>query len=352
MTEKISNQDITVVVQGPVQVYKDRPQDEGITCRCLGSIRDFLPGARIILSTWPDQNLDGFDYDELVINDDPGPNIVHYYRNGKPNYQNYNRQIVSTINGLKRVETRYAMKLRSDNFLTGDEFKWLPAKFPQRVDDYKLFEQRVVMVNTFGRNYSKGLKVAFHPSDFFYFGLTRDLVDIWDIPLFQDVEFDPAKLGVVQHPCSPLYIPDATQELWLKSINKHLERKVVLRHTHDIADGKLEMSDRILANNTIIASPAEIGVSMPMKFAHLTGTDKWSFRYSFISFKEWQALYRRWCDRGYPDPMTLADAATLWMMRLIFVRSRGPETLLRQYRNVLGYWIRIKLNGLRSQSRS
>jgi hypothetical protein len=66
----IDNRDITVVVQGPVQALPDRDQDEGITQLCLRSVRELLPGARIILSTWDQQDLDGLDYDELVINTD------------------------------------------------------------------------------------------------------------------------------------------------------------------------------------------------------------------------------------------------------------------------------------------
>ncbi len=101
----INNADISVVVQGPVQARDDRPMDEGITYRSLQSIRQYLPGAHIILSTWPDQNLQGLDYDELVICEDPGPNIYRYLADGTPGKLNNNRQIVSSREGLKRVKT-------------------------------------------------------------------------------------------------------------------------------------------------------------------------------------------------------------------------------------------------------
>ena len=55
----MDNQDISIVVQGPVQALPDRDQDVGITQRCLNSVREQLPGAHLILSTWKDQDLDG-----------------------------------------------------------------------------------------------------------------------------------------------------------------------------------------------------------------------------------------------------------------------------------------------------
>src|SRR5690606_17726021 len=124
--------DISVVVQGPVQSFQDREQEPGITQKCLESVRHYLPGSTIILSTWPNQNLEGLDYDKLVISEDPGPNIRYFKRDGTPQKFNNNRQIVSSREGLRQVSTRYAVKLRSDNFLTGSQFVYLQHKFPLR----------------------------------------------------------------------------------------------------------------------------------------------------------------------------------------------------------------------------
>jgi len=177
----IDNAEITVVVQGPVQALPDRAQEEGITRRCLRSVREILPGSRIILSTWPGQDLSGLDYDELVISEDPGIVVIGYRADGSPQRQNWNRQIVSTRNGLRRVTTRYAMKLRSDNYLTGDEFRKLQTAYPARCTEYRILRERVVVNNTFTRLFAKGLPVAFHLCDFFYFGLASDVLDLWDV---------------------------------------------------------------------------------------------------------------------------------------------------------------------------
>ena len=124
----INNADITVVVQGPVVASPDRRMDEGITEKCLASIREHLPEAKILLSTWVGQPIEGLDYDELLLNEDPGSNVTEYGVDGKPDASNNNRQIVSSRNGLARVKTAYAMKLRSDNYLTGAQFKELQQR--------------------------------------------------------------------------------------------------------------------------------------------------------------------------------------------------------------------------------
>ena len=55
---------VTVVVQGYVN-----KKETGCTIK---SVRKYLPGAKIILSTWKNCDVSEIDYDELVLNDDPG----------------------------------------------------------------------------------------------------------------------------------------------------------------------------------------------------------------------------------------------------------------------------------------
>lgn len=59
----IDTKDISVVVQGAVGGY---------TPVCLASVRKHLPESEIVLSTWKGSNVEGLDYDVLVLSDDPG----------------------------------------------------------------------------------------------------------------------------------------------------------------------------------------------------------------------------------------------------------------------------------------
>jgi hypothetical protein len=332
----VKNEDITVVVQGPVQSLPERPQDEGITRRCLSSVREHLPGSRIILSTWPDQDLDGLVYDELVINDDPGPNIIGYARDGAPRKENTNRQIVCTVGGLKRVGTRYAMKLRADNYLTGSGFKDLQTRYPARAGDWRLLKERVVVTNTLARKFYRGRRVAFFLSDFFAFGLTEDVLDIWDLPLLDDYPFDPALTGALQHRGAPARTVDVDQELAERFINKHVDPPLILANVFDTSGSKVRDSDLFFANNFVVAEPGQIGLGLPLKFTQGRQA-KFSSQATCLTAPEWERLYRRHCDPDFGPVPALVYRFRVWLARLLFVPAKRLENALRSARDAREY---------------
>ncbi|WP_144823842.1 WavE lipopolysaccharide synthesis family protein [Marinobacter piscensis] len=319
--------DISVVVQGPVQSLKGREQEEGITQKCLSSIRTFLPGAHIILSTWPDQQLAGLDYDELVISEDPGPNIRNFYSDGQPQYYNNNRQIVSTLAGLRQVSTPYAIKLRSDNYLTGNGFVELQSQYPKRCKSHRIFRERVVVSNVFTRRYAKGFKVAFHLSDFFYYGLTEDLLAIWDLELLDDVSPEQAaKANALAHG----FIIDCTQMFWLRTLKK-FDGSIKLDGLFDNSRQKLELSDGYYANNLVIASPEELGLSLKGRFSGNARIARQKGKCAQWQHWEWQELYRRFCDPEMPHT-PLYKKLRLFGQRIIYVYPARLETAFKLWK--------------------
>lgn len=328
----MNNEDITVVVQGPVQSLPERPQDEGITRRCLSSVRQYLPGSRLILSTWPDQDLDGLDYDQLVINEDPGPNIVGYRRDGAPRKENTNRQIVCTAGGLEHVDTRYAMKLRADNYLVGNGFKALQQRYPARHEDWRLLDERVVVLNTLARKYYAGRRVAFFLADFFAFGLTADVRNIWDLPLLADLPFDPALQGALQHHGAPNPPLDVDQALAERFINKNIDPPLALAHVFDTSGDKVRDSDLFFANNFVVATPEQVGLGLPLKFTEGRQA-KFSSKATCLTFAEWERLYRRYCDAGFDPAPALGFLTRVWLMRGVFLPGKRLEYAVRHARN-------------------
>jgi hypothetical protein len=79
----------------------------------------------------------------LLLNDDPGA------INGR---NNVNRQIVSTRNGLQKATRTYAVKLRTDTQLTGTGFIDAFDKYPERREDFKVFEHKIVIPTLYTRN--------------------------------------------------------------------------------------------------------------------------------------------------------------------------------------------------------
>jgi len=316
---------ITVIVQGPVQTLKGREQEAGITQKCLASVRQHLPDAKIILSTWPNQHLSGLDFDELVISEDPGPNIRSFHRDGSPAYFNNNRQIVSTLAGLRLASTSYAIKLRSDNLLTGNQFVSIQNRYSHRCESQKIFRERVVVSNVFTRKYAKGFKVAFHLSDFFYYGLTNDLLAIWDLDLFNDVTPDQATHA---YRLAHGFAIDCTQMFWLETLKKFGD-DINLDGLLDNNPTKLKKSDIYYANNLVIASPEELGLSLGQKFSGPARIARQKGKCAQWQLYDWQKVYREYCDPLFEPDATLLQRLTLHIARLIYVYPTRIETLLK-----------------------
>lgn len=287
----IENRQISVVVQGPIAANHDRPQSEGVTRRSLEAIRCHLPGAHIILSTWKGSDTGGLDFDELVLSDDPGSSVIMYYKDGRPHRVNVNRQIVSTMAGLQRVKTDYAMKLRADNVLHGDSCKTLFEVFPERAEKHRYLNDRIVIANLCAQAYSQGLPLPFFLCDFFYFGRTEDLRTFWGQPLVRDYVYREELKGKRQHPQYPWPQTVVEQMLFVAFLNKFAPVEL----TSKFGDtGLRDLSRQVVANNFIVCDREMLGLEVPERLAQRDG-----FPYTYYSHVLWQWLYRRYCAPGF-----------------------------------------------------
>lgn len=170
MQEKIISKDISVVVQGPIHKIR--------TKKCLKSIRNILPDAEIILSTWDGSNIDGLEYDILIMNETP---IAIQQKNITTTklYNNLNRMILSTNKGLEKASRKYILKLRTDSILDNSNFISYFDAFQERSNEYKLFTNRIIASTLFSRfainKKNKTKNISFHISDWWFFGLAEDV---------------------------------------------------------------------------------------------------------------------------------------------------------------------------------
>lgn len=178
--KSISSKDVSVVIQGYA--------DSVITKNTIESVRKYLPDSKVILSTWKECDCSQLDYDEVILNEDPGACECGLYAM-EPIANNGNRQILSTKKGLEKVKTKYALKLRSDLVLLGNDFLRYTNVFPEYKKDVRIFKERIVIGELFTRNdfvyydpngYKHKVPKPFHPSDWFFFGLTEDLNTLYD----------------------------------------------------------------------------------------------------------------------------------------------------------------------------
>ena len=251
----IQDTDITFVVQGPVSRKAGAE-----TVDTVASIRRLFPRSPIVLSTWEGADCTGIVVDHLINSPDPGP--IRYETDGLTMTNNVNRQIVSTRAGLATVQTPYAAKLRSDAEVTGRGFTALAASFPARLEASRVFEQRIVLSKQFTRSPRSFVPMAYHPSDLFQFGLTRDLRSYWDADLLIGDALDQSMLD--QPPAVWFRMFDrfryTTEQYLFLSVLNRMGFTPHLNHYAEIDDRIIADSEQFLFNNFIPCDPDALGV--------------------------------------------------------------------------------------------
>lgn len=283
----IATKDISVIIQGPI--YAD------ITDKTVANIRDMFPDSQIIVSTWAGSNYKNQNADIVVESDDPG---------GFPLYDNpkilnaSNRQIVSTMAGLRQATRLYSLKIRTDMFFKNTNFLKYWDRYPVRSNEYKILKHRILLSTSFAPNPHREPK-PFHPSDWFFFGLTEDLVTVFDSPLCPEPEtaryFETHPRPIVKYDS---WIPALTQYpaeqyIWVAFLRRFIDMK--FQHCFDIENGNIEKSEQIFANNTVLLDAVKIGYDS-YKHKNLHTDFEIVFMYTH---HEWRRMYKRYCDKSF-----------------------------------------------------
>ena len=223
---KISHKDITILIQGPFHT--------DLTPKAFESVKKLLPDSEIVFSTWEGAELPKLEFAPETVLYNKCPDGDHF--------GNFNRQLFSTSEGLKLVKTKYVLKMRSDFAL--DNLNMIGFYNPDAPRDVKIFQERLVAYVWCPKNKKKNPRL-FHPGDFFYFGLTDDVKNLFSIDPIQPDE------NVKIYPSSELY-------LW----DKFLRSKNLLNYPfEDLFDcSKKDYFNKILADNYVFVSYSEMGI--------------------------------------------------------------------------------------------
>lgn len=305
-TKDISKQ-VSVVIQG--STLGDHPEYGGklFLRTVIESIRKHLPDACLILSTWEkekDSIAPDLPVNEVLFNKDPGFRPRGLDPNSKPN--NVNRQIVSTLNGLRTVKTKYALKMRTDFLMTGTGFLSAFGKFSQFEPEYRVFEERVI-VCMFGTRHpiAPVYNLPFHVGDFATFGLTSDLLNLYDIPLETDEEFfwlqNHPELTGKMHAANRYNAEQHIIMNFLRKNGKHIPCEYATHVNEHIASE----SNRFLINNFYPLSFPKYGIQ-PLKNQLRAMADIRRYTDYFTQY-EWQELYKRYCDASWQLPTEDAE---------------------------------------------
>lgn len=96
---------------------------------------------------------------------------------------NINLQIAASQHGLSKVSTPYVLRIRNDMVFSGYSFldQYLDGQTLPRGDAAVLTE-RVLISSLFTLNPYTVERLPLHFSDWFHFGLTKDVRRLWDVP--------------------------------------------------------------------------------------------------------------------------------------------------------------------------
>ena len=295
----VNTEDITFVVQGVVI--------PNITKKTLKSIRKTFPGSKIILSTWEKTKTKDLDFDEVVLSQDCGAVICDFH--GVPN--NTNRQCLSSQEGLKRVKTKYAAKVRGDLFFETPNFLQYFNAFPCYDEKYKRVKSRMIVLSLYTRYFYINYEhwninhSAFHISDWFLFGYTEDVLKYYSSSLIMNLaEFSRYYLDkpeVHQYLPYPHLMLKLTPEQYFGT--QFFGRKdddILKLSNYDMNENK-----KYLFNNFIILNYEKSRI-FNLKWEERS-RNEWSMHpfevSSLIFYSEFQYYYKKICDPEYNFPI-------------------------------------------------
>ena len=196
---------IDLILQGPANSY---------TLEIAHHYLNALFVNNIIVSCWNGNNIESNNNRIIVIKSDDLP---------ERDLTNRNRQIKSSITGLKAASTEFSAKLRADQKISIDSL-YMMNGFYQKHKDRKLS-----FITTQDKPYNQ-ICVAgmfpgfpFHPRDHMFWGKTEDLIDLFSIPYDETIKNMPSDKHYDKFVRSETYIASRYVAKFDKDVQKYIE---------------------------------------------------------------------------------------------------------------------------------
>lgn len=271
----IKNKDISFVLQGIVNPS---------TNIVIKSIRDHFPESTIILSSWSNSEIGILDYDILVTSDDPGGMIVD---DKVLLYNNINRQIKSSFEGIKRVTTKYVIKVRTDIIFNSNKILKYLNEYSNTGGKYNLVQSRILVLSDTSNNPHRDYKMPYHICDFIYAGLTQDIYEVFNIDFMPDEYFRWFETRIMPDNANyqtmlSRYMPETY--IWYSFLRKKIP--INFEHTYDISNNNIDLSESIIGDILIMVSSFQIDVEC-IKYPN-----QFFATYQKYTYFEWKKLYK------------------------------------------------------------
>lgn len=285
MKRIVSDADMSFVVQGPV--VKNCGKTDKCTYQLLKSIRKFFPKAQIVLSTWKGEDVSGLEYDVLVQSEQP--EAVQIYYSEQLHLFTVNHQILSTCEGLKKADRKYAVKVRSDLIFLNPNILKYAGKYrgcDNKHSEWRLFTERVITLPTY--NFRRGMSFPFSVADWIYAGLKTDLLDFFDIPMLD------MKGLIIRNGEDYPYLSDnigAEQYYCVSFIRKHISEFGFWGW--ESTEKKYQRISEVFYGQNFVFLPAEKMGIKSQKTGFAGYCAKPSLSSGLYTYSEWKRLYNR-----------------------------------------------------------
>tara|TARA_B110000037_G_scaffold214140_1_gene269606 strand:+ start:8571 stop:9557 length:987 start_codon:yes stop_codon:yes gene_type:complete len=286
--------DLTILIQGPFFRYKNFNSNKNIKI-----LRSVFKGAKILISTWKGENQFKINKRNIIFNKDPGFVKDNHIGSSTPG-SNINRQIVSVKKALSKINTKYTLKIRADCFFKKNTIIKINKDNFFRDNKYKFFKERII-TSSVGTLHQSVTSILYNYSDWYNFGLTKDLKKLWSVPIVKKDQvnffskYPNKKDNILGRNWDLKYT--AEQNIYFKSIKNKIKYKI--NHAHDFDKRKLLEANKFLVNNFYLSDLDSVGFIMPKYDPRINlelpinSTNIRSKELMFLSYSnlEWLNLY-------------------------------------------------------------
>jgi hypothetical protein len=286
----ISTSDITIVFQGSITPFTIGTGESFL--HFANVTRSTLPNAKIILSTWEGVEVPrSAPIDQIVRSKDPG-SLPGVKFDDKPS--NLNRQLVSTLAGLREVKTQYAIKMRTDCSLEHagflEHYKTFGKTAPHEAD-------RIVTSAFFTLDPTVFEHMPFHVSDWFHFSTTEQLLKYWSAPhmSLEDARYyETRKFAKHSSYLDKKFRARLAVEQYLGVAYAEQLGYSVPQFHNDTPPHIIEAHNDFIARHLLILDPWQAGLCFPKYFWAYESNMQWM---NCIMFLDW---YRTYVDKFSP----------------------------------------------------
>ncbi len=312
----LTPKNISVVVQGEI-IPKQ-------TKRLLKSIRKYLYGSEIILSTWEGENLKDLEYDKVILSKDPNTFHVNW---GSQTYNiNINRMILSTKVGIENASHQYILKIRSDCILKNKNFLKYFDKYPYVNPKYQVFHHKIIAYSIYSyrletNDKNQQMQHAFFVSDMVYFGKKNDIINLFSCPLVIKEDyidyFKTHKKNEIDIFPERMWRMSPEQYIISQLVTKYFP-EITFEHNTDYNEEKLKFSHNFIMNNFIFLDVEHWGIYLQKK-AHIA-----IFRYK-LSDVSAKCIYRKynfckWYSEIFNTPKRFSEMIDTYTLRRFFIK--------------------------------